>query len=69
MTSPGTLSPRALSIADHVANGLTNKQIALVTGLTAGAVDYHVERLARVWNLDFSKEIRVQITRRVLGAA
>lgn len=56
-----------LDVAELVAEGLTDKQIAVRLTLSVPTVRYHVAQLCEAWDLDHGRNLRVQITRRVLG--
>lgn len=58
-----------LEVAELVAEGLTDKQIAGQLQISTRTVAYHIDRLCTDWDIDRSLNIRVQITRRVLNAA
>lgn len=55
------------AVAGLVAEGMTDKQIAVELTLSVATVRYHVATLCRAWKLDRGRNIRVQITRHVLG--
>lgn len=56
-------------IAELVAEGLTDKQIAQRLAISPRTVGYHIDRLCDGWEIDRARNIRVQITRLVLKAA
>ena len=58
-----------LDVAALVAEGLTDKDIAAQLHISQKTVEYHIGRIAKDWDIDKSRNIRVQITRRVLRAA
>lgn len=66
MTRPGNLPPRRFRVAELVALGWTDKQIAGDMRISVEAVEAHVGRIVQCWKLDPSKNRRVQITRRFL---
>ena len=55
------------AVAGLVAEGLTDKQIAVRLTLSVATVRYHVGQLCEAWNLDRGRNIRVQIARCVLA--
>lgn len=56
-------------VAELVAEGLTDKQIAQTLAISPMTVSYHIARLCDCWKIDKGRNIRVQITRHVLKAA
>lgn len=64
-----TLSERQERIAQLVAIGFSDKRIASMVHLSEETVAYHIDRIADLWALDRGRNIRVQITQRVLLAA
>lgn len=66
MTRLDKLTPRRFRVAELVALGWTDKQIAADMRISVGAVEAHVGRICKAWELDPSKNRRVQITRRFL---
>lgn len=60
------LTNRKQAIARYVAQGFSDKRIAAMTGLSSETVAYHLKGIARIWRLDAAKNIRVQITHRVM---
>lgn len=56
-------------VAELVAEGLTDKEIAQVLAISPKTVGYHIARLCDCWQIDKARNIRVQITRHVLRAA
>lgn len=65
------LTERQLEVATLVSEGLTDKQIGDALSISEETVAFHVQRIATEWKLrdEAGKNIRVQITRRVLRAA
>lgn len=63
------LSPRQRIIATLVAAGLSDKQIAARLSIDTETVGYHVGRIAALWRLDKTLNIRIQITHRVIESA
>jgi len=63
------LSPRQRIIATLVATGLSDKQIAARLGIHEGTVGHHVGQIARVWKLDPTLNVRIQITHRIIDTA
>lgn len=57
------------AVAELVAEGLTDKQISGQLGIAVKTVGYHIDRICTDWDIDRSRNIRVQITRRILNAA
>lgn len=62
------LSASERRIAECIASGLTDKQIAADVGLSTARVRQLLERIARKWSLDRSRSMRVQIATRVAVA-
>lgn len=58
------LTQRQLEVAQLVADGLTDKQIAAALKISKRAANAHVQRIALTWRLDASKDLRVQISKR-----
>lgn len=56
-------------VAELIAEGYTDKQIAGLLQLSVKTVEYHIARICLDWEIDRSRNIRVQITRRILNAA
>jgi DNA-binding NarL/FixJ family response regulator len=65
----GRLSPRQRIIATLVAAGLSDKQIAARLGIHEGTVGHHVGLIAKVWRLNPTLNLRIQITHRVIDSA
>jgi len=63
------LSDTQRTIALLVAEGLTDEQIAAVTGITPDGVSYHLKRIVTLWQIDRCRNLRVQIAVRVVSAA
>lgn len=63
------LTPQQFRVAELVANGLTDKEIAGRLTVSRSCIAFHVRRIALRWNLDKQRDARVQITRRILGLA
>lgn len=63
------LSPRQRIIATLVAAGLSDKQIAARLQIAEGTVGHHVGRIASLWQLDPTLNLRIQITHRVIQNA
>lgn len=59
-----SLSPRKQRIAQMVAESATNKQIAAAVGIGERRVEDHLAGIARIWRLDRSRNLRVQIANR-----
>lgn len=53
-------------VARLVADGLPDKEIAGQLAISPKTVEYHIDRLCEEWQLDRTKNLRVQITRHVL---
>jgi DNA-binding NarL/FixJ family response regulator len=62
------LTPRKRAVARYVAQGFSDKQIAAILGRSEDTIAYHVAGIARIWRLDSSRNIRVQIAQRILLA-
>lgn len=63
MPSPATtLTARQQQVAELVAHSCTNTQIATALRLSERQVERHVTDIATAWNLDRTKNLRVQIT-------
>lgn len=60
------LTARKLAIARYIAQGFSDKQIAAMTHRSEATIAYHVAGIVRIWRLDAAKNIRVQITQRIL---
>lgn len=58
-----------LDVAALVAEGLTDKDIAAKLHISQKTVEYHIGRIVKDWEIDKTRNIRVQITRRILRAA
>ena len=67
MTRPDGLTPQQGRVAEMVARGRTDKQIAAALQIGVEAVAFHVRRIVVAWKLDASSNRRVQITRRFYG--
>lgn len=52
----------------RIAEGMTDKQISAALSISDKTVEYHVAQLCENWQLDRTRNIRVQITRHVLNA-
>ncbi len=63
------LSPRQRIIATLVAAGLSDKQIAGRLGVHRETVGYNISRIAKVWGLDPTLNLRIQIAHRVIQQA
>lgn len=64
------LTERQMQVAQLVAIGFLDKQIAQQLGVEEQTVRFHVSRIAEEWGIDGEqRNIRVQITRRVLKSA
>lgn len=63
------LTARSYRVAELVAAGHTDKAIAAELQISEDGVEYHVRQIVVAWALDKNRNIRVQITRRVLGTA
>lgn len=59
------LTDRRWEVAALVTEGLTDKQIAEALGIKKRTVNTHVHAIALAWNLDASKDLRVEIVKRV----
>lgn len=62
-----SLTARQLEIARLVADGRTDEQIADGLGIARRTVNGHIQRIASTWGLNTQRDLRVQITRRVLS--
>ena len=70
MTGPrGELTDRQQRIAALIADGFADKEIATLEQISEGTVSYHVARIVKLWHLDPSRNVRVQITKRWTKAA
>lgn len=58
-----------VSVAQLVAEGETDKAIASRLNITVETVRYHIGCLCTEWSIDRARNIRVQITRKLLHAA
>lgn len=63
------LTFRQRQVARYVADCYTNKQIASELGISIRQVETYIAGIAARWRLDRSRNIRSQITRRVLSTA
>lgn len=66
------LTPREMMLADMLRQGLSNKQIALTTGIVEATVKVHVKAILRKLRLDNRTQVAVWATKRagrVLGQA
>lgn len=63
------ISDRQRRIAECIAIGLSDKQIAARESIALDTVTYHVSQIARVWALDTTRNVRVMITRAMLASA
>ena len=63
------LSPRQQRVARHIAEGMTDAQIAAALEISVDGVAYHVARIAEIWRLDRRRNLRVQIAVAVVRAA
>lgn len=61
------LTPQQSRVAEMVARGRTDKQIAATLRIGVDAVAFHVRRIVIAWKLNPSGNRRVQITRRFYG--
>jgi DNA-binding NarL/FixJ family response regulator len=59
--APSQLTPTQLRVAQLLARGRTDKQIAAVLGVTPRRVAQVIDRLAEVWGLDRHGDVRIQI--------
>lgn len=62
------LSPRETEIARLIADGFTDKQICAQLHISHQRVSHVVNKLATKWDLDRSRNLRVQIARRLDAA-
>lgn len=62
------LTPTQARVAALVAEGCSNKAIAATLVIAETTVKVHVRRIAKRWQLDQTRNIRVQIARRVLAS-
>lgn len=60
-----TLSPRETEIAHLIASGYTDKQICAQLRISHQRVSQVVTKLASLWDLDRSRNLRVQIAMRM----
>lgn len=60
------LSPRQTEVADLVADGYTNPQIAKALGIDEGSVRVYVSRVGRKLGCRTGRDVRVEITRIVM---
>jgi DNA-binding NarL/FixJ family response regulator len=56
-----SLTRHQFRVAQLIAQAATSKQIAATLGMTDGNVERHVCQIAKAWNLDRCRNIRVQI--------
>lgn len=63
MTRLRELTPQQLRVAELVARGRTDKQIAAKLGIGEDTVAFHIRRIVVAWKLETSSNRRVQITR------
>lgn len=63
------LTPRQHRVACMIAEGLTDRQMAAQLGISEDGVADFVRKIATTWNIDRSRNIRVQIAVRVMRAA
>ena len=61
----GVLTARKLHVARLIAEGRSDAQIAGTLGITWQCVRRHIEGITRIWRLDNSRNLRVQIALRV----
>ncbi len=62
---PFTLSTIARRIVELIVEGHSVKAVATMTGRSQATVNYHLRRAADAWQLDRSRNLRVQLARRV----
>lgn len=60
------LTPREVSVAALVAEGLTDKQIAGQLGIAENTVGNHITHITEALQLNRQRNVRVQIARIVL---
>lgn len=60
------LTDRQQRIAALISDGFSDKEIATLEMISDETVGYHVARIVKLWHLNPSKNIRVQITKRWL---
>lgn len=65
MTDPSPLTAKQWAVARLAADGHSVKQIALARGISISAVHHTLERIAFRWRLDPTRDIRVQIAKRL----
>lgn len=65
MTDSPALTPRQGEVAALIGSSFTNKQIAARLSISLRQVEEHVSAIAITWDLDRSKNLRVQIALRV----
>ncbi len=58
------LTPRQQEVAELIATGRTDKQIAAALGISTRRVRQIVRAIAAAWKLERSGNVRVQIARR-----
>lgn len=63
------LNTRQEQVARYVAIGFSDARIAAALEISEGTVAYHIGKITEIWRLDRSRNIRVQITQRLLSAA
>lgn len=63
MTRPDGLTPHQREVADLVAAGKTDKEIAAALGIGKHGVWFHIRSIAKAWEL--RGNVRVQIALRV----
>lgn len=64
-----TLTSRQEQVARYVAIGFSDKLIAKTLEMSEGTVSYHIGNIVKAWKLDPQRNIRVQITQRLLNVA
>lgn len=63
---PSSVTDRQLEVALLIAEGLTDKEIAMILVISEETVAKHVQNIMHRWNLSRTRNVRVQITRRIL---
>ncbi len=59
------LSPTTRRVVELTVEGFTAKQVAAMTGRSTGTVAHHLRLVSAAWGLDRSRNLRVQLARRI----